>query len=42
MPKTCFIDSNIFFYAKILDKEYGDLCAKILRGGQASRKSSQQ
>ena len=29
--KACFIDSNVFFYAKILDKEYGDLCAKILR-----------
>ncbi|MEM2947848.1 MAG: type II toxin-antitoxin system VapC family toxin [Candidatus Bathyarchaeia archaeon] len=26
-----FIDSNIFFYAKILDREYGDACAKILR-----------
>lgn len=27
---TYFIDSNIFFYAKILDREYGDSCAKIL------------
>jgi len=26
-----FIDSNIFFYAKILDREYGDAFAKILR-----------
>jgi len=25
-----FIDSNVFFYAKILDREYGDVCAKIL------------
>jgi len=25
-----FIDSNIFFYAKILDREYGESCAKIL------------
>jgi len=25
-----FIDSNVFFYAKILDREYGDACAKIL------------
>jgi len=28
---VCFIDSNVFFYAKILDKEYGGSCAKILR-----------
>lgn len=26
-----FIDSNVFFYAKILDREYGESCAKILR-----------
>lgn len=25
-----FIDSNVFFYAKILDSEYGGACAKIL------------
>lgn len=25
-----FIDSNVFFYAKIFDREYGDACAKIL------------
>ena len=25
-----FIDSNVFFYAKILDREFGDACAKIL------------
>lgn len=25
-----FIDSNVFFYAKIFDLEYGDACAKIL------------
>jgi hypothetical protein len=25
-----FIDSNVFFYAKILDREYGNACAKIL------------
>jgi len=25
-----FIDSNVFFYAKILDHEYGATCAKIL------------
>jgi len=29
---TYFIDSNIFFYAKILDREYGEACAKIVRG----------
>ena len=28
--ETHFIDSNIFFYAKIMDKEYGEDCAKIL------------
>jgi len=27
-----FIDSNIFFYSKILDREYGKACAKIVRG----------
>lgn len=25
-----FIDSNIFFYAKIMDKEYGKECARVL------------
>jgi len=25
-----FIDSNVFFYAKILDREYGDACAGVL------------
>jgi predicted nucleic acid-binding protein len=25
-----FIDSNVFFYAKILDREYGVACARIL------------
>lgn len=25
-----FIDSNVFFYAKIADREYGGACAKIL------------
>ncbi len=25
-----YLDSNIFFYAKIRDKKYGDACAKIL------------
>lgn len=25
-----FIDSNVFFYAKILDRKYGDACAKVL------------
>jgi len=28
--ETYFIDSNIFFYAKIMDREYGEACAKIL------------
>jgi len=28
--ETYFIDSNVFFYAKIMDKEYGEDCAKIL------------
>jgi len=27
---ACFIDSNVFFYAKIADREYGSACAKIL------------
>jgi hypothetical protein len=27
---TYFIDSNVFFYAKILDREYGEACAKII------------
>lgn len=27
---VCFIDSNIFFYAKIFDREYGDACAGVL------------
>ncbi|MFQ5711685.1 MAG: type II toxin-antitoxin system VapC family toxin [Candidatus Geothermarchaeales archaeon] len=30
--QTYFIDSNVFFYAKILDREYGEACVKILRG----------
>ena len=25
-----FIDSNVFFYSKILDREYGDSCANVL------------
>ena len=25
-----FVDSNVFFYAKILDQEYGDACAGVL------------
>jgi len=25
-----FIDSNIFFYAKIFDREYGNACARVL------------
>jgi len=25
-----FIDSNVFFYAKIFDREYGDACAGVL------------
>jgi len=28
--ESYFIDSNVFFYAKILDKEYGESCAKII------------
>ncbi|MGB9714777.1 MAG: type II toxin-antitoxin system VapC family toxin [Candidatus Bathyarchaeales archaeon] len=27
---TYFIDSNVFFYAKILDRQYGSACADIL------------
>jgi hypothetical protein len=27
---TVYIDSNIFFYAKIMDKRYGKACAKII------------
>lgn len=26
-----FVDSNVFFYAKIMDKEYGPSCAQVLR-----------
>jgi uncharacterized protein len=29
--ETYFVDSNVFFYAKIRDKKYGDACAEILR-----------
>ena len=25
-----YIDSNIFFYAKIMDKKYGEACASII------------
>ncbi len=25
-----FIDSNVFFYAKVFDREYGDACARVL------------
>jgi len=28
--EKCFVDSNVFFYAKIMDKEYGKSCARIL------------
>jgi len=28
--ETYFVDSNIFFYAKIMDKEYGEACARIM------------
>ena len=30
-----FIDSNVFFYAKIMDREYGEKCARVLRGIEA-------
>jgi len=30
LPKY-YIDSNIFFYARIMDKRYGEPCSKILR-----------
>ena len=26
-----FIDSNVFFYSKIMDREYGASCAEVLR-----------
>ena len=26
-----FVDSSVFFYAKIMDKEYGPSCAQVLR-----------
>lgn len=29
--KLFYIDSNIFFYAKIMDRKYGSACAKILK-----------
>jgi len=25
-----YMDSNVFFYAKIMDRKYGKACAKIL------------
>ena len=25
-----YLDSNVFFYAKIMDRKYGDACARIL------------
>ena len=28
--ETYFVDSNVFFYAKIMDKEYGAACARVL------------
>jgi uncharacterized protein len=31
MPKY-FVDSNIFFYAKIMDRRYGESCSAIVRG----------
>jgi len=31
LPKY-YIDSNIFFYARIMDKRYGETCSKILKG----------
>lgn len=27
---TYFVDSNVFFYAKIFDRQYGSACAEIL------------
>lgn len=30
MPKF-YVDSNIFFYAKIMDRVFGESCAKVLR-----------
>ena len=32
LSKKAFIDSNIFFYSIIMDREYGEHCAAILRG----------
>lgn len=34
MPPV-FVDSNVFFYAKIMDREYGEACARFLRGVEA-------
>ncbi len=31
LPKKVFIDSNVFFYSIIMDREYGRYCAEILR-----------
>lgn len=30
MSKRFYIDSNVFFYAKIADRRYGKACAKLL------------
>jgi len=29
-PRKFYVDSNIFFYARILDRKYGVACSKIL------------
>ncbi len=30
LPRV-FIDSNVFFYAKIMDRTFGDSCARVVR-----------
>lgn len=34
MP-ALFIDSNVFFYAKIMDRDYGEACARVIRRVEA-------
>jgi|GEM_PF-442414 predicted nucleic acid-binding protein len=34
-PDVVYLDSNVFFYSKIMDKRYGPDCAKLLRRVQA-------
>lgn len=32
-----YVDSNVFFYAKIMDREYGPSCAEVIKGIHGGR-----